>query len=99
MPAILLGPAAKSVDAPEAAILVVRPLLRRFELVLVMDALQERRLGMLAPWARPRIQRLGGYGGFDVPDPFGEPRKAFERALALIERGLEDYDREPWTKA
>ena len=74
-------------------------LLRRFELVLVMDAVQERRLSMLAPWARARIQRLGGYGGFDVPDPYGERRSAFERALALIERGLDEYDRELWQKA
>ena len=71
-------------------------LLRAFDLVLVMGGAQERRLAALAPWARPRIQRLGGYGGFDVPDPYGEPRSAYERALALIERGLEDYERELW---
>lgn len=71
--------------------------LRRFDLYLVMDAAQERRLAALAPYARARIQRLGGYGGFDVPDPYGEPRPAFERALALIERGLDEYERELWS--
>lgn len=69
----------------------------RFDLLLVMDGAQERRLAQLAPQARARIQRIGGYGGFDVPDPYGEPRAAFERALALIERGLADWDREVWS--
>lgn len=74
-------------------------MLGRFDLLLVMDALQQRRLAMLAPYARARIQRIGGYGGFDVPDPYGEPRRAFERALALIERGIADYERELWSGA
>lgn len=72
-------------------------MLARFDLLLVMDALQERRLNMLAPRAAPRIQRLGGYGRFDVPDPYGEARPAFVRALELIERGLADYEREFWS--
>lgn len=71
-------------------------LVARFDLLLVMDAMQERRLSMLAPASRARIQRIGGYGGFDVPDPYGEPRPAFERALALIERGLDDFERAFW---
>lgn len=71
-------------------------LVARFDLLLVMDAMQERRLSLLAPASRARIQRLGGYGGFDVPDPYGEPRPAFERALVLIERGLDDYERAFW---
>ncbi len=71
-------------------------LVARFDLLLVMDAMQERRLSALAPASRARIQRLGGYGGFDVPDPYGEPRPAFERALALIERGLDDFERAFW---
>ena len=74
-------------------------LVARFELLLVMDAMQERRLAVLAPSAGARIQRIGGYGGFDVPDPYGEPRPAFERALALIERGLDDFEREFWSGA
>ncbi len=71
-------------------------MLGRFDLLVVMDAAQERHLSAIAPYARARIQRLGGYGGFDVPDPMGEGRKAFERALALIERGIADYERELW---
>ena len=71
-------------------------MLARFDLLLVMDTLQERRLAMLAPQCRLRLHRIGGYGGFDVPDPYGEPRPAFERALALIERGLGDFERQFW---
>jgi protein-tyrosine phosphatase len=71
-------------------------LLARFDLVLVMEAAQQRRLVTLAPAARARVQLIGGYSGFDVPDPYGEPRAAFVRALGLIERGLDDFERAFW---
>ncbi len=71
-------------------------LLPHFDLVLVMDAAQHRRLTTLAPSLRGRIQRIGGFSGFDVPDPYGEPRGEFARALALIERGLDEFERTFW---
>ncbi len=67
------------------------------ELVVVMEAAQQHELERLAPAARGRVHRLGRFGGFDVPDPFRLPRRAFEGALALIERGLDDFDRAFWT--
>jgi protein-tyrosine phosphatase len=45
------------------------------------------------------VHRLGRFGGFDVEDPFRQPRGAFERALEQIERGLDDFDRAFWTAA
>jgi protein-tyrosine-phosphatase len=88
------GPAVRHRASPEP--MLSPEMLLRNDLVLVMDALQEHRLAAPAPYARARIHRLGGYGGFDVPDPYGEPRRAYERALALIERGIADYEREFW---
>jgi protein-tyrosine phosphatase len=69
------------------------------ELVLVMEAEQQRHLERLAPSARGKIQRLGRFGGFDVPDPYRRGRAAFEASLVLIERGLQGFERAFWAGA
>jgi len=66
-------------------------LLRSFEVVLVMDAAQQRGVEAILPSARGRVHRIGAWGNFDVPDPYGRDRAAFELALALIERGVEAF--------
>jgi protein-tyrosine phosphatase len=66
------------------------------DLVVVMEAAQQQELERLSRAARGRVHRLGRFGGFDVEDPYRRPRDAFERALAQIERGLDDFDRAFW---
>jgi protein-tyrosine phosphatase len=68
-------------------------LVRARELILVMEAAQQREVEGALPMARGRVHRLGRWGEFDVPDPYQRGRPAFERALALIERGLDDFER------
>ena len=68
-----------------------------FELILVMDERQKRAVEQIFPAARGRVHRLGRFGNFDIPDPYGKPRAAFESSLALIERGIDDYVRAFWT--
>jgi protein-tyrosine phosphatase len=67
-----------------------------FNLILVMEEAHQRSVERIFPAGRGRIHRLGRFGGFDVPDPYGEPRSAFERSLSLIERGLDDFARSFW---
>ncbi len=74
-------------------------LLAEFDLVLVMEDEQRRRIEKLARSARGRVHRIGKFGGFDVADPHGGPRSEHERALALIERGLDDFERAFWSRA
>jgi protein-tyrosine phosphatase len=74
-------------------------LARRFELVLVMEAGHQREVEATVPALRGRVHRLGRFGDFDVPDPYRQPRAAFERALALIERGLDDFEKAFWRNA
>ena len=65
----------------------------RFDLLLVMEEGHVRAVEAIAPALRGRVHRIGRFGGFDVPDPYRQGDEAFARALALIERGLDEYDR------
>jgi len=67
-----------------------------FDLILVMEEAQRRAVERIFPAGRGRIHRLGRFGGFDVPDPYQQPRAAFEQSLALIERGIGDFERAFW---
>jgi protein-tyrosine phosphatase len=64
--------------------------------VLVMEVGHQRDLEERARTHRGRIHRIGRFGGFDVPDPFRQPRPAFEQALRLIERGVVDFEKAFW---
>jgi protein-tyrosine phosphatase len=64
-----------------------------------MEAGQQHAIEQLSAAARGRVHRLGRFGGFDVEDPFRQPRDAFERTLRQIERGLDDFDRAFWKAA
>jgi protein-tyrosine phosphatase len=68
-------------------------LLVKTDLVIVMQQGHVRSIETSFPHARGRVHRIGRWGSFDVPDPYGQPRAAFERALEQIERGIEDFDR------
>ena len=69
------------------------------DLILVMETAQQRHLELLAPAARGRVHRLGRFGNFDVPDPYRQGRREFERALSLIELGLDGLERTFWAGA
>lgn len=71
-------------------------LLADFDVVLVMEATQQKELESLSASARGRVHRIGRTGGYDVPDPFRGTPAAFESALGLIDRGLDDLGRVFW---
>lgn len=66
------------------------------DLVLVMEASHQQELEKRYPTARGKIHRLGGFGqqgGFDIADPYRQPRAAFEAAHASIARGVDAWVR------
>lgn len=75
---------------------LVPALVSAADLVLVMDPAQQRAVEAMLPAARGRVQRLGRWGGFDVPDPYRQDRAAFEQALAMIERGVDALEKAFW---
>jgi len=75
---------------------LTQEIIRSFELVLVMEAEEQKAVDAAFPSARGRVRRIGHFGRFDVPDPYGRERPAFERSLALIDRGLADFEKAFW---
>jgi low molecular weight protein-tyrosine phosphatase len=75
---------------------ITRELIRGADLVLTMEAGQQRAVEELDASARGRVHRIGRIGRFDVPDPYRQGRAAFEQALALIERGLGELENVFW---
>jgi protein-tyrosine phosphatase len=73
-------------------------LVKDAELVLVMDKDQQRRVESQWPMARGRVRRIGSLGDFDVPDPYGRSREAFEKARELIEHGVDELVEKLWGK-
>ncbi|MBG6073069.1 MULTISPECIES: low molecular weight protein-tyrosine-phosphatase [unclassified Polaromonas] len=66
------------------------------DLVLVMEASHQQALEKLYPTARGKIHRLGEFGppgGFDIADPYRQPRAAFEAAHAAIALGVDEWVR------
>lgn len=66
-------------------------LIKDNDLILVMEKGHRRAIDSVEPAARGKIYRLCEWRDEDIPDPYGEPRKSFEEALDLIERGVADW--------
>jgi protein-tyrosine phosphatase len=67
-----------------------------FDLVIVMESGHKAAVERMAPSMRGRVQLLGRFGNFEIPDPYRGPREGFERCLALIELGVESYVQAFW---
>ncbi len=61
------------------------------DLILVMEAGHKRAIDLQDPTARGKVYRLCEWQDEDIPDPYRQPRKAFEEALDLIEKGVQDW--------
>lgn len=61
------------------------------DLILVMETGHKRAIDAEDPAARGKVYRLCEWQDKDIPDPYRQPREAFEAALQLIERGVQDW--------
>lgn len=61
------------------------------DLVLVMESGHRRALLDVEPAARGKVYRLCEWRDEDIPDPYRQPREAFESALGQIDAGVADW--------
>jgi protein-tyrosine phosphatase len=68
-----------------------KDLIRRANLILVMESSHKIAIEELEPSAKGKVFRLGHWGHFDIPDPYRQNISAFTTSLNLIERGVSDW--------
>ena len=66
-------------------------LIARSDLVLVMESGHRRAIDANEPTARGKLYRLGEWQDLEIPDPYRQPREAFEETLKLIDKGVADW--------
>lgn len=66
-------------------------LVSQADVILVMDNEQKYEIQRRHPAASGKVFRLGELGKFDIPDPYRQPRRAFENALQLIQWGVDAW--------
>jgi low molecular weight protein-tyrosine phosphatase len=66
-------------------------MIRKTDLILVMELSHKHAIIEKHQSARGKVFRLGEWGEFDIADPYKKNFTAFERSLALIEKGITQW--------
>ena len=66
-------------------------MIRKTDLILVMELNQKNAIIEKQQSARGKVFRLGEWEDFDIADPYKKDFAAFERSLALIEKGITQW--------
>jgi len=66
-------------------------MIRRSDLILVMELAHKMNIEAKEPSAKGKIFRLGKWGEYDIPDPYQLDIKAFESALVQIDQGVSQW--------
>lgn len=83
---------AQGIDISEyRATQITQELIRKADLILVMEAKHKESIENKDPSAKGKVFRLGEWGKFDIPDPYKKDRQAFVDALNLIETGVIEW--------
>ena len=79
-------------DTAHVARQLDEPMIHTADLLLVMEKDHLRAIGRRAPQARGKTFLLGRWlDDLEIPDPYRQPRMAFEHAYAQIERATEHW--------
>ena len=66
-------------------------LVTKADLILVMESGHRRVIDANEPTARGKVYRLGEWQDLEIPDPYRQPRDAFEAALEKIDKSVTDW--------
>lgn len=61
------------------------------DVILVMESSHVQMLWQRVPTAMGKVFRLGHVDGFDIADPYRQPRQAFDAAWRAIEQGVDAW--------
>lgn len=68
-----------------------KEMIRKADLILVMDSSQKSAIEEFEPSAKGKVFRLGNWGNYDIPDPYQKNTEAFVKSFNLIERGVSEW--------
>jgi protein-tyrosine phosphatase len=66
-------------------------LISEYDLILVMEKGHINAVHNIAPSSKGKVHLLGKWSDFEISDPYMQPRRDFEVALELIERGVDEW--------
>jgi protein-tyrosine phosphatase len=70
---------------------VSKEMIRKADLILVMESAHKRAIEESEPSAKGKVFRLGEWGKFDIADPYKKDLTAFVEAFELIEQGITQW--------
>lgn len=68
-----------------------RDMIRKADLVLVMESSHKEIIESKEPSAKGKVFRLGEWSAFDIPDPYKLEREIFELVMQQIEKGVMEW--------
>jgi len=66
-------------------------LISEYDLILVMEKGHINAVHNIASSSKGKVHLLGKWSDFEISDPYMQPRREFEVALELIERGVDEW--------
>ena len=66
-------------------------LISEYDLILVMEKGHINAVHNIASSSKRKVHLLGKWSDFEISDPYMQPRREFEVALELIERGVDEW--------
>ena len=66
-------------------------LISEYDLILAMEKGHINAVHNIAPSSKGKVHLLGKWSDFEISDPYMQPRREFEVALELIERGVDEW--------
>ena len=70
---------------------VTAPMCQLADLILVMEQNHKDWLEQQYPQLCGKVFPLGQFGGFEIADPYRQPREAFDTAFTAIRQGVADW--------
>lgn len=75
---------------------VTPALLSKADLILTMSTRQKQQIEDKLPELTNKVHRLGKWDGYDIPDPYNRPKRAYEQSLNLIIQGIDSWYQKLW---